>query len=170
MKQKIAIVILVFLSLSISAQKFAYVDTEYILNNIPSYKSAQEQLDKFSDTWQTEVEGFYAQVDKMYKDYQTEKVLLSEEMKKKREEEITLKEKEVKELQKKYFGPEGLLFKKREELVKPIQEEVYKAIKELSLDAAYAIIFDTSAGATVLFSDPKYDKSDLILQKMGYKN
>ncbi len=170
MKQKIAIIVLVLLSISISAQKFAYVDTEYILNNIPSYKSAQEQLDKFSDTWQNEVEGFYAQVDKMYKDYQTEKVLLSEEMKRKREEEITAKEKEVKELQKKYFGAEGLLFKKREELVKPIQEEVYKAIKELSLDGAYAIILDTSAGATVLFSDPKYDKSDLILQKMGYKN
>ena len=170
MKTRIIILLAFIGCLGVSAQKFAYVDTEYILNNIPSYKSAQEQLDKFSDTWQKEVDALYTQIDKMYKDYQTEKVLLSEEMKKKKEDEIVSKEKEAKDLQKKYFGPEGLLFKKREELVKPIQEEVYKAVKELSLDGSYAIVFDTSAGATVLFSDPKYDKSDAVLQKLGYKN
>lgn len=152
------------------AQKFAFVDTEYILNNISSYKSAQEQLDKLSETWQKEVEGLYTEIDKLYKNYQSEKVLLTEEMKKKREEEILSKEKEAKELQKKYFGQDGALYKKRDELVKPIQDEVYKALKEYAIEGGYAIIFDSSAGATMLFTDPKFDKSDAILQKLGYKN
>jgi outer membrane protein len=152
------------------SQKFAFVDTDYILNNISSYKSAQEQLDKLSDTWQKEVESLYAEIDKMYKSYSAEKVLLTEEMKKKREEEIMAKEKEAKELQKKYFGQDGTLFKKRDELVKPIQDEVYKALKEFAIEGGYAIIFDSSAGATMLFTDPKFDKSDAILQKLGYKN
>jgi outer membrane protein len=152
------------------AQKFAFVDTEYILNNISSYKSAQEQLDKLSDTWQKEIEGLYAEIDKLYKNYQAEKVLLTEEMKKKREEEILGKEKEVKELQKKYFGQDGALYKKRDELVKPIQDEVYKAIKELAIEGGYSIIFDSSAGASMLYTDPKFDRSDVILQKLGYKN
>jgi outer membrane protein len=152
------------------AQKFAYIDTDYILNNIPAYKSAQDQIDKLSDSWQKEVEGLYTEIDKMYKTYQSEKVLLTEEMKKKREEEIVNKEKEAKDLQKKYFGQDGSLFKKREELVKPIQDEVYKAVKEMAIEGGYSIIFDSSAGATMLYTDPKFDKSDAILQKLGYKN
>ena len=152
------------------AQKFAYIDSEYILNNIPAYKSAQDQIDKFSDTWQKEVEALYTNIDKMYKTYQSEKVLLTEEMKKKREEEIVSKEKEAKELQNKYFGQEGALFKKREELVKPIQDEVNKAMKEMAIEGGYSIIFDSSSGATLLYTDPKFDKSDAILQKLGYKN
>lgn len=151
-------------------QKFAYIDTEYILNNIPSYKTAQDQLDKLSENWQKEVEALYAEVDKMYRNYQSEKVLLTEEMKKKREEEIMAKEKEAKELQKKYFGQDGALFKKRDELIKPIQDEVYKAVKELAIEGGYSIIFDSSAGASILYTDPKLDKSDVILQKLGYKN
>lgn len=152
------------------AQKFAYIDTEYILNNIPAYKQAQDQLDKLSEGWQREVENMYAEVDKMYRDYQAEKVLLTEEMKKKREEEIMNKEKAAKELQKKYFGQDGALFKKRDELIKPIQDEIYKAVKELATEGGYAIIFDSSAGASILYTDPKLDKSDAVLQKLGYKN
>jgi outer membrane protein len=170
MKKIILITFALLVSCVTFAQKFAYIDTEYILNNIPSYKSAQEQVDKLSDTWQKEIEGMYADIDKMYKTYQSEKVLLTEEMKKKREEEIANKEKEVKDLQKKYFGQDGALFKKRDELIKPIQDEIYKAVKEMAIEGGYSIIFDSSAGATMLYSDPKFDKSDAILQKLGYKN
>ena len=170
MKKLIIFIIAILISGATFAQKFAFIDTEYILNNIPSYKSAQDQVDKLSDTWQKEIEGMYADIDKMYKSYQNEKVLLTEDMKKKREEEITNKEKEVKELQKKYFGQDGALYKKRDELIKPIQDEVYKAVKEMAIDGGYAIIFDSSAGANMLYTDPKFDKSDAILQKLGYKN
>ncbi len=170
MKKLVVLIMSIVFSVATFAQKFAYIDTEYILNNIPSYKSAQDQVDKLSDTWQKEIEGMYADIDKMYKTYQNEKVLLTDDMKKKREEEITTKEKDVKDLQKKYFGQDGALFKKRDELIKPIQDEVYKAVKEMAIDGGYAIIFDSSAGATMLYTDPKYDKSDAILQKLGYKN
>jgi outer membrane protein len=170
MKKIIIIIGIIMISASTFAQKFAYIDTDYILNNIPSYKSAQEQLDKLSGTWQKEVEDMYAEIEKMYKSYQSEKVLLTEEMKKRREDDIMNKEKEVKELQKKYFGENGSLFKKREELVKPIQDEIYKAVKEMAIEGGYSVIFDSSAGATMLYSDPKFDKSDAILQKLGYKN
>jgi outer membrane protein len=151
-------------------QKFAYVDTEYILNNIPSFKSAQDQVDKLSSEWQKEIETKYADVDKLYKNFQSEKVLLTDEMKVKREEEITKKEQEVKDLQKKYFGRDGLLFKKRQELIKPIQDQVYNAIKELAAEQGFAIIFDTSANQGIIYSNPKNDKSDEVLQRLGYKN
>ena len=151
-------------------QKFAFVDTDYILNNIPAYKSAQDQLDKLSENWQQEIEDRYAEIEEMYKDYQSESVLLSEEMKRQREEEIINKEKEVKQLQQRYFGPEGELYKKRQELVQPIQDEVYNAIKELSNERRYDAIFDTAAGATILFNNPEYDVSDMVLEKLGYRN
>ena len=152
-------------------QKFAFVDTEYILKNIPGYKAAQEKIDKLSEQWQKEVEDIYKEVEKMDKDYQAEKVLLSEQLRQKREDEILAKEKEARELQKKYFGSTGELFKKREELVKPIQDEVYKAIKEMAVEGNYTAIFDSAGGsATILYSDPKADKSDAVLQKLGYKN
>ena len=170
MKKIILIALVLIVSVSTYAQKFAYIDTDYILNNVPGYKVAQDQIDKFSETWQKEVEALYSDIDKMYKTYQSEKVLLTEEMKKKREEEILGKEKEAKELQKKYFGQDGALFKKREELVKPIQDEVYKAVKEMAIEGGYSIIFDSSSGASMLYTDPKFDKSDAILQKLGYKN
>lgn len=152
------------------AQKFAYVDTEYILGNIPSYKSAQDQIDKVSAEWQKEIEGKYADIDKMYKSFQSEKVLLTDDMKTKREDEIVKKEQEVKDLQKKYFGKDGMLFKKRQELVKPIQDEVYNAVKELAVEQGFAVIFDTSSNPGLLYSNPKNDKSDEILQRLGYKN
>ncbi|MCX6259024.1 MAG: OmpH family outer membrane protein [Bacteroidia bacterium] len=151
------------------AQKFAYVDTEYILNNIPTYESAQDQLDQLSVDWQKEIEAVFAEVDKMYKDFESEKVLLTEEMKKKREDDIMKKEKEAKDLQKKYFSKDGELYKKRQELVKPIQDDIFNAVKEIATEGSYAIIFDTAGGgASILFTDPKYDKSDDVLGKLGY--
>ncbi|MBN2214382.1 MAG: OmpH family outer membrane protein [Bacteroidales bacterium] len=151
-------------------QKYAFVDTEYILSNIPSYKAAQDQLDKTSEEWQKEVESQYAEIEKMYKDYQAEKVLLTDDMRRKREDEIINKEKEVKELQKKYFGQDGALFVKRQELVKPIQDDIYQAVKDIATENGYAVIFDTSSGPTMLYFNPRYDVSDEVLQKLGYKN
>jgi len=150
------------------AQKFAFVDSEYILKKIPTYKSAQEQVDKLTANYQKEIEDKYAEVDKMYKDYQAEKVLLTEEMKKKREEDIISKERQVKELQLKYFGKDGLLFKKREELVRPIQEQVSNAVKEIATEGGYAIIFDAASSPNMLYTNPRYDKSEEVLQKLGY--
>jgi outer membrane protein len=152
------------------AQKYAFVDSEYIRKNIPAFTTAQEQLDKLSKQWEKEVADGYAVVEQMYKSYQSESVLLSPDMKTKREEAIVTKEKEMKDLQNKYFGVEGDLFKKREELVKPIQDEIIKAIKEIAVDGSYAVIFDTAAGGNILFANPKFDISDQVLEKLGYKN
>lgn len=153
-----------------SAQKYGFVDTDYIRKNIPAFNTAQEQLDKLSKQWEKEVADGYAEVEKMYKAYQNEVVLLSQDMKAKREEAIINKEREVKELQNKYFGVEGELFRKREELVKPVQDEILKAIKTIAVEGSYAVIFDTAAGGNVLFANPKYDISDQVLEKLGYKN
>lgn len=163
-------VIVLAATLSGTAQKFAFVDSEYIRNNIPAFTAAQQQLDKLSEGWEKEVSDGYAVVEQMYKDYQAEVVLLTQDQKKKREEAIINKEKEVKDLQNRYFGMEGELSKKREELVKPIQDQILKAIKEISVEGSYAVIFDTSAGSNILFANPRYDLSDQVLQKMGYKN
>jgi outer membrane protein len=131
------------------AQKYAFVDTEYIRKNIPAFNTAQEQLDKLSKQWEKEVSDGYAVVEQMYKSYQNESVLLSQDMKTKREETIIAKEKEMKDLQSKYFGMQGELFKKREELVKPIQDEILKAIKEIAVEGSYAVIFDSAAGGNM---------------------
>lgn len=170
--KKIGILISLFiLTSAISvAQKYAFVDSEYIRKNIPAFNAAQEQLDKLSKQWEKEVADGYAVVEQMYKSYQNDAVLLSPDMKAKREEAIVNKEKEMKDLQNKYFGMEGELFKKREELVKPIQDEILKAIKEMAVEGSYAVIFDTAAGGNILFANPKYDLSDQILEKLGYKN
>ena len=171
MKKLIAVAIVAFVFTAATiAQKFAFVDTDYIMKNIPSYVAAQDEIDKMSENWETEVSAEYDAIAEMYKTYQAERVLLSDEMKKKREDEIVAKEKQVKELQNKYFGPEGELFNKREELVKPIQDALYKAIKELTIEGGFAIIFDTASGASILYSNPKFDKSDEVLQRLGYKN
>ncbi|MGD9976735.1 MAG: OmpH family outer membrane protein [Bacteroidales bacterium] len=169
MKRVILIAAMVLIGTNLWAQKFAYVDTDYILKKIPSYKAAQEQLDKLSEQFQKEIEDQYAEIDKLYKDYQTEKVLLTEEMKKKREDEIITRERQTKELQMKYFGKDGMLFKKREELVKPIQEQVFNTIKELAIEGGYAIIFDSASSPNMLYTNSRYDKSDEVLQKLGYK-
>lgn len=160
----------IFSAASIFAQKYAFVDTEYILSNIPSYKAAQDQLDQLSESWQKEIENKYAEIDKLYKNYQAERVLLTDEMRVKREEQIIKAEQEIKKQQNDYFGQEGALFKKREELVKPIQDEIYNTIKELATENGYAVIFDSSSGPTMLYTNPRYDISDEVLQKLGYKN
>jgi outer membrane protein len=171
MKKTITIALAMFLSAGAAmAQKFAFVDTEYILKNIPSYNAAQEELNKISEQWEAEIAVEYETIETMYKTYQSERVLLTDEMKKKREEEIMTKEREVKELQAGYFGPDGELSSKRQELVKPIQDAIYKAVKELSAEGSYAVIFDTASGASILYSNPRYDLSDEVLKKLGYKN
>lgn len=153
-----------------AAQKYAFVDSEYIRKNIPAFTKAQEQLDKLSEQWEKEVSDGYAVVEQMYKSYQNDVVLLSQDMKTKREEAIIAKEKEMKELQNKYFGVDGDLFKKREELVKPIQDEILKAVKTIAAEGSYAAIFDTASGGNILFANPKFDISDEVLEKLGYKN
>ncbi len=162
--------IFVIATTAVCAQKYAFVDTEYILNNIPAYKAAQDKLNKLSTDWQNEIEAEYVVLDKMRQDYQTEKVLLTKEMIKQREGEIAVKDRAIKKLQKRFFGPNGELLKKRMELIKPIQDEVYNVIKDIAESGKYAIIFDTAAGTTILFTDSKYDKSDEVLEKLGYKN
>ncbi len=151
-----------------SAQKFAYVNTDYILDNIPEYADAQAQLDELSIQWQKEIEVKFAEIDKMYKNFQNEAVLLPEDMKKKREDDIIKKEKEGKDLQKKRFGKEGDLFKKRQELIKPIQEKVYNAIEEIATAENYAVVYDKASNATLIYTNPKFDISEQVLDKLGY--
>jgi outer membrane protein len=169
--KKIAVIacLMLLYSTTTFAQKFAYIDSEYILENIPSYKAAQEQLDQLSGQYQKELESMHAEIDQMYKDFQSESVLLSEEMKRKREDVIVSKEKEYKELQRKYFGRDGDLFKKRQGLIKPIQDDIFNAIQEISTEGAYAVIFDKSSGVTLIYTNPKFDLSDQVLTKLGYK-
>jgi len=152
------------------SQKYAFVDTEYILNNIPAYKAAQDQLDQASAEWEKEIRDMYTEVERIYKAYQNEAVLLTQDMKKKREGEIIAREKEAKELQEKYFGRDGELYVKRQELIKPIQDEIYNAVKELAVDGNFAVIFDTSGSLSMLYTNPRYDMSDDILEKLGYQN
>ena len=168
MKRLLIIPVLILMVTTLSAQKFGFVDSEYIRNNIPAFTAAQEKLDQLSKQWEQEISDGYQVVEKMYKDYQNETVLLSQEMRLKREEEIIQKEREIKELQNSYFGMEGELFKKRQELIQPIQDEILKAIKTVADEGAYAAIFDTASGGNILFASPRYDVSDLVLEKMGY--
>lgn len=150
------------------AQKFAYVDSDYILNKIPEFKQAQDKLDNFSADWQAEIESKYAAVEKMYRAYQQEKVLLTDNMKSKREEAIITKETAAKNLQQKYFGPEGQLFTKRQELITPIQDKIQNAIKELAKANKYQIIFDSASDLIMLHKDNNLDQSDKVLDLMGY--
>ena len=161
---------LALFSISFSfAQKWAYVDTEYILANIPEYKAAQSELDRISAEWQKEIEAKYTEIDRLKGSFEAEKILLTDDMKKKRLDEIAEKEKEAKDLQKEKFGVDGELFKKRQELVKPIQDKVFNAIKAYAEKGLYVAIFDKASDLTILYSSPKYDKSDDILVALGYK-
>lgn len=149
------------------SQKYAFVDTDYILNNIPEYTDAQAMLDDLSAQWQKEIETKFQEIDKLYKDYQAESILLPEDLKKQKENEIIQKEKAAKDLQKQRFGKDGDLFKKRIELVQPIQEKIYNAIQDMAVTRNYAFIFDKASGASLLFADSKYDLSDDILDEIG---
>jgi outer membrane protein len=150
-----------------TAQRYAVIDSKYILAKLPEYKFAQDKLDQFSQQWQQEIERKQVILDKMNEDYQAEEIMLTDELKKKREDEIFNREKEIRDLQKKYFGFEGDLFKKRQELIKPIQDKVYIAIQKLAVDRSYDFILDKSEGITVIFADPKLDKSDDVLKFLG---
>lgn len=159
-----------FTGATVQAQKFAYVDTEYILGNIPEYKIAQTQIDDLSSKWQKDIETQFAEIDKMYKTYEADATMLPEEMKRKRENEIINKEKGVKDLQKQRFGQNGDLFKKRQELIKPIQDRVYNAIEAVSTQDNIAIVFDKASGATMIYTNSKYDISDAVIKRLGNIN
>ncbi len=165
----VIIIGLLFASTSANSQnqKYAFVDTQYILDNIPEFQDAQDELDEFSKKWQKEIEENYAKVSEMYQKYQAEAVLLPEDVKHKREDEIVNKEKEVKEMQNAYFGSEGELYKKRQELIQPIQEKVYNAIESIAATSNYSFVFDKAGGMTLLYGNPKYDISDDVLDEVG---
>ncbi|PCJ83179.1 MAG: hypothetical protein COA57_11855 [Flavobacteriales bacterium] len=167
-KSIVLLVAIVFVAITATAQRFAFVDTDYILENIPEYKAAQKELDDLSVRWQNQIEAKYAEIDRLYKAYQAEQILLTEDMKRKREDEIIQKEKEAKDYQKSRFGVDGELFTKRKELVEPIQNDIYNAVKELATTSNYAVIFDKASQSNILFADSKYNKSDQILKKLGY--
>ncbi len=150
------------------AQKIATVDMNYILKNIPAYEAANEQLNQISKKWQAEVEAQLKEVETMYKNYQTELVFMTEEMKKKREDEIIAKEKAAQELKRTYFGPEGELFKKRQSLMKPIQDEIFTAVQEISKEKNIDLVLDKSTSVNIIFSSPALDISDEILKQLGY--
>ncbi len=170
MKKFAVIVCLLFVAaVSANAQRYAIIDSKYILDKMTEYKDAQKKLDQFSELWQQEIDQKQVIVDKMLKDYEAEQVMLSDELKKKREDELYNKEKELRDLQKKRFGFEGDLFKKRQELIKPVQDKVYNAVQKLAVDKQYDFILDKSEGITVIFADPKLDKSDEVLRNMGVK-
>jgi outer membrane protein len=152
------------------AQKFALIDMDYILKNIPAYERANEQLSQVSKKWQAEVEALTLEASTMYKNYQNEVVFLSQEQKKARQEAIMNKEKEASELKKKYFGSEGELFKKRQSLMAPIQDEIYNAVKDICDKKGFQLVLDRASGGSIIYASPKIDISDEVLQKLGYSH
>lgn len=152
-----------------SAQKYAVIDTRYILDKMPEYKTAQTQLDEIAAGWQKDIDTKQAELDKMYKDFEAEQVMLSDELKKKREDQLFVKEKDLRDLQRKRFGFEGDLFKKRQELIKPIQDKVYNAVQKMAVSRGYDFVLDKSEGITIIFADPKLDKSEDVLKDLGVK-
>lgn len=170
MKRVLVAFALVIAALSANAQKFALMDMEYILKNIPAYERANEQLNQVSKKWQAEVEALNTEASTMYKNYQNEVVFLSQEQKQERQEAIMNKEKEAGELKRKYFGPEGELFKKRESLMSPIQDEIYNAVKEISELRGYSLVLDRASDSGIIFGSPKIDISNEVLEKLGYSN
>lgn len=152
-----------------SAQRYAIIDTKYILDKMPEYRAAQKQLDDAATAWQKEIDQMQQELDRMYKDFDAEQVMLSDDLRKKREDQLFVKEKTVRDLQRKRFGFEGDLFKRRQELVKPIQDKVYNAVQKLAVQRGYDFILDKSEGITVIFADPKLEKSDDVLRELGVK-
>lgn len=151
-----------------SAQKFALVDMDYILKNVPAYERANEQLNQVSKKWEGEIDAILKEVESAYKKYQSEAVFLSDAQKTKTEETIMQKEKEASDLKKKYFGNEGELFKKRQSLMAPIQDEIYTAVKEICDQKGYQLVLDRASGGSIIYASPKIDISDEVLQKLGY--
>lgn len=168
MKKIMLMLVMAVVAVTANAQKFALMDMEYILKNIPAYERANEQLNQVSKKWQAEVEAINTEATTMYKNYQNEVVFLSQEQKKAKQEQIMQKEKEAADLKKRYFGPEGELFKKRESLMSPIQEEIYNAVKEISDLRGYSLVLDRASDTSIIFGSPKIDISNEVLEKLGY--
>jgi outer membrane protein len=169
MKKVLAILFTLSVAIFAQAQRYAIIDTKYILDKMPDYKLAQKNLDDVAANWQKEIDALQAELDKMYKDYDAEQVMLSEELRKKREDQLFVKEKNLRDLQRQRFGFEGDLFKKRQELIKPIQDKVYNAVQKLATQRGYDFILDKSEGITVIFADPKLEKSEDVLRELGVK-
>jgi len=169
--KKLGLLLFVTVMISVSgfAQRYCIIDSKYILERVNDYKNAQAQLDNLSKLWQTEIDGKMQEVDKLYQSYQAERAMLSDEMRQKRESEITEKEKTAKDLQKQRFGYEGDLFKKRQELVKPVQDKVYNAVQKMAQSRGYDIVLDKAGGISLFYADPKLDKSDDVLKLLGVK-
>jgi outer membrane protein len=161
---------LLLVALTSQGQKYAIIDTKYILDKVPEYKQAQKQLDDVAEGWQKDIDTKQAELDKMYKDYDAEQVMLSDDLKKKREDQLFNKEKELRDLQRKRFGFEGDLFKKRQELIKPVQDKVYNAVQKIAAQRGYDFVLDKSEGITIIFADPKLDKSEDVLRELGIRN
>lgn len=170
MKKKLffALFVSLFFVAIANAQKIAVIDLQYVMKNIPSYETANEQLNILSSKWQKEIEFALEEVQTMRKNFQTELVFLSDEMKIKREDEILKKEREANDLKHTYFGPEGELFKKRTSLMKPLQDEIYTAVQEVCNERFYQLVIDRSSAAGIIFAAPKIDISDEVLRKLGY--
>jgi outer membrane protein len=169
MKKTVLLAILSGICLMGFSQKYVIIDTRYILDKMPEYKTAQKQLDDIAAGWQKDIDGKQAELDNMYKAYEAEQVMLSDELKKKREDQLFNKEKELRDLQRKRFGFEGDLFKKRQELVKPIQDKVYNAVQKMATSRGYDLVLDKSEGITIIFADPKLDKSEDVLKDLGIR-
>ncbi len=169
MKKLSLLLAITLITLSASAQRIAVIDSKYILDKIPAYNQAQLQLDKFSGQWEQEIKDAFSKVEYMYKSYQAEASMLDDNLKKQRENAIMNKEKEAKELQKKYFGYEGALFKKREELVRPIQDQVYSAVQSVATKESYDLVLDKASGSTVFFNSTKVDLSNKVLKELNIK-
>jgi outer membrane protein len=168
--QKTAFLFLfLFVTMAAFSQRYAIIDTRYILEKIPEYKDANKQMEEIAASWQQEIDMMQTELDKMYRQLDAERVMLTPELLRKREDEIFNKEKQVRDLQRKRFGYEGDYFKKKQELVKPIQEKVYNAVQKLATEKMYDFVLDKSEGITVIFADPKLDKSDDVLKILGVK-
>jgi len=169
MKKFFLVACILSLGAFVQAQRYAIIDTKYILDKMPDYKLAQKNIDDVAANWHKEIDALQQDLDKMYKDYDAEQVMLTEELRKKREDQLFVKEKTLRDLQRKRFGFEGDLFKRRQELIKPIQDKVYNAVQKLAVQRGYDFILDKSEGITVIFADPKLEKSEDVLRELGVK-
>lgn len=169
-KTVIGIILLSLISFTAISQRFAYIDSDYILDNIPEFKAAEMEIERLSIEWQKELEEMFAEIETLFRSYQAEAPMLPEEIRRQREEAIMTKERQAKELQMRRFGREGELFRKRQEMIQPIQDRIFDAVKEIANRGNYAVIFDKSGGVTMIHTDVRYDLSDEVLQRLGYRN
>jgi outer membrane protein len=169
--KRIALICLLVLggAMTTQAQRFAYIDSDYIMENIPEYKAAEMEIERISIEWQNELEELFGEIERMFREYQAEAPLLPEDIRRQREEAIISREQSAKELQMQRFGRDGELFRKRQDMIKPIQDRIFDAVQEIATRGNYAVIFDKSGGLTMLYTDVRYDLSDEVLQALGYR-